>query len=55
MGWVKENLCKPKEDVRGLIICKNKDEKLEYAIKMVGDIINIQLYTIDFKLHSAND
>lgn len=49
MGWVKKNLCKDDEDVKGLIICKDKDEKLEYALEMTRNI-KIKFYRVDFKL-----
>lgn len=49
MGWVKENLCEHDESVRGLIICKEKDKKLEYALKVQPNM-NVKFYTINFKL-----
>ena len=54
MGWVKENLCREGEDVRGLIICKDTDERLVYALEMVRDIIQVKLYSVDFQLADAN-
>lgn len=33
MGWVQENLCKDGEMVKGLIICKDIDSKMAYALK----------------------
>ncbi|RLI75827.1 hypothetical protein DRO97_02355 [Archaeoglobales archaeon] len=50
MGWVKENLCKEGEDVKGLIICKGKDEKLDYALKFVQDTVKLKYYKVDFQL-----
>lgn len=49
MGWVKENLCKDDQEVKGMIICKEADEKLLYALKMVNNI-NLKHYSVDFKL-----
>ncbi len=49
MGWVKENLCDEGQDVSGLIICKDKDDRLEYALKMTQNI-KLQFYKIDFQL-----
>jgi len=49
MGWVKENLAQNNEEVKGLIICKDGDTKLKYAISMVKNI-SIKYYSIDFKL-----
>lgn len=50
MGWVSENLCQPGESVKGLIICKEADEKLKYALKLVGDKIKVSRYVVDFRL-----
>ena len=44
MGWVKENLAQNNEEVKGLIICKDGDTKLKYAISMVKDI-SIKYYS----------
>jgi len=52
MGWVKEKLCKPDQEIRGLIICKNRDEKLMYALKMTPQI-ELKLYSIDFHLSDS--
>lgn len=50
MGWVKENMCESTQSVKGLIICKEVDERLDYAIKAVSDRINIKKYKVDFQL-----
>ena len=49
MGWVKQFLCQSDEDVRGLIICGDSDERLDYALSMVPNI-GIQYYRVDFQL-----
>ncbi|MCJ7445955.1 MAG: PDDEXK nuclease domain-containing protein [Methanotrichaceae archaeon] len=52
MGWVKENLAMndyEKYDVRGIIISKEKDDKLEYALKMLPNT-NVFLYSVSFEL-----
>jgi restriction system protein len=49
MGWVKENLCQKGENVKGLIICKDKDKKLDYALKPTHGI-EVRLYKVDFHL-----
>lgn len=49
MGWVKENLCKNGQSVRGLIICREHDPKLTYALKMTNDI-DVRYYSVSFKL-----
>lgn len=50
MGWVRVKLSKKGEDVRGLIILKDKDTKLEYAIKEISSKVTIKRYNISFKL-----
>ncbi len=52
MGWVKEELAV--EDfndynVSGVIILKKKDDKLEYALKVVSNV-KVFLYTVSFEL-----
>jgi len=49
MGWVKENLATDQETVRGIIIAKEKDEKIEYAIKMIPNI-SLFIYNVSFEL-----
>jgi restriction system protein len=49
MGWVKANLCKEGQDVRGLIICKEPDVRLTYAINMVGNV-KVKYYKVAFDL-----
>ena len=49
MGWVQDNLCKEGEIVRGLIICGEKDDKLDYALKVTPNI-KLKLYKLDFHL-----
>ena len=49
MGWVKEHLCQGGEEVKGLIICQEADERLEYALKMTPNIAH-KRYRVDFHL-----
>ena len=52
MGWIQENrveLGRPTAEVRGLIVCKDKDPRLEYALKMVP-AISTKFYKINFQL-----
>lgn len=49
MGWIKKNLAKNGQKVRGVIICKENDEKMDYAISMIEGI-TIKHYSIDFRL-----
>ncbi|MCK9267067.1 endonuclease NucS [bacterium] len=39
MGWVKVNLCKNNNKVKGLIIAESKDNKLEYALHVVENVV----------------
>lgn len=49
MGWVKSNLCKSDQGVSGIIISKDADHRLEYALKMVPAIQHMR-YEIQFSL-----
>lgn len=49
IGWVKENLAKPEQDVRGIIIAKEVDEALQYTLKNLNNV-SVLTYKIDFKL-----
>jgi len=50
MGWVRKNLCKNGENVRGLIIVRDKDSKLEYALKEISDKVEVKRYNVSFRL-----
>lgn|SRR3989338_7085171 len=50
MGWVKENLCEDDQEVKGMIICKEADDKLKFALKMVNNV-GLKHYSISFELH----
>jgi YhcG PDDEXK nuclease domain len=49
MGWFKKNLCHDGREVKGLIICRDSDPKLSYALEMIKNI-DVRYYTISFKL-----
>ena len=49
MGWVAENLCQQGQDVKGMIICKEPDPRLTYAIRMAKSV-SLKYYRVDFKL-----
>ena len=49
MGWVAENLCKPGQEVYGIIVCKEPDQKLNFALKMLRNV-SVKYYKVDFKL-----
>lgn len=38
MGWVKKNLCKDNQKVRGVIIAESKDNRLEYALTVIPHV-----------------
>lgn len=46
MGWVKENLAKD-SNVRGIIIAQDKDERLQYALKLMPNV-NLFTYSVSF-------
>lgn len=49
MGWVSKNLCKPGQDVRGIVISKKEDTRLSYAIQMLKNV-ELKYYTVAFTL-----
>jgi hypothetical protein len=52
MGWVRDNLCNDGQEVRGRIICKDKDLRLEYAL---GELprVDVKFYVVNFHLSDA--
>ena len=52
MGWVKKNLCKDGQGVRGLVICRDPDPKLSYALEMTSNI-DVRYYSVKFELKEA--
>ena len=54
MGWVKKNLCKGGQSVKGIVICRHSDEKLSYALDVAGEIgIEIRYYGVKFWLNET--
>ena len=49
MGWVKKNLCSDGQMVKGLVICRDHDPKLTYALEMTNNI-DVRYYSVSFKL-----
>lgn len=49
MSWVKENLAKPHSKIRGIIIAKEIDEAMHYAVKDL-DNVSVLTYKVDFTL-----
>ena len=52
MGWVKKNLCTNGQAVRGLVICRDSDPKLSYALEVTNNI-EVRYYSVSFKLREA--
>jgi restriction system protein len=51
MGFVQEYLCDDTQSVKGIVICRDKDVKLDYALRFVGDKVRVKYYHMDFELH----
>jgi RecB family endonuclease NucS len=49
IGWVNENLAKPGQRTRGIIIAKEVDDALRYAVKELENV-RVLTYKVDFKL-----
>jgi hypothetical protein len=49
IGWVKENLCKAGQNVKGMIICRESDMRMSYALMATSNIA-VKYYHVDFKL-----
>lgn len=52
MGWVQENLCVEGQGVKGLVICKERDARLSYALKMIPNV-ELYFYKVHFELTPA--
>jgi hypothetical protein len=52
MGWVKRHLAAPGDRVEGLIIARQPDEKLLYALEMQPQVA-LKLYEVEFRLRAA--
>lgn len=50
IGWVRKNLVKNNEEVHGIIIVRERDPKLEYALEEIKDKVIVKLYKVSFKL-----
>ena len=49
IGWVKNHLAEPNEEVKGLVIAHKTDDALRYALSTVSNV-DLQLYEVDFRL-----
>ncbi len=52
MGWVKQNLCTKGQSVRGIVICREKDTKLLYALGMVNNV-EVKYFRVSFELRDT--
>lgn len=49
INWVKENISEKGQNVRGIIIAKDVDEALSYAVKNL-EHVEVKMYRVDFQL-----
>jgi len=49
MGWVKQHLAHPGEDVRGIIIAGENDERIRYAVAVAPNV-TLYSYRVQFEL-----
>jgi len=49
IGWIAENLAKPGQQVRGIIISQDVADALKYAVKELKNV-SVLTYKVDFKL-----
>ena len=49
MGWVRQHLAGNDESVHGMIICRETDHALHYALYAVSNV-EVQLYEVEFRL-----
>ncbi|HOO50255.1 MAG TPA: endonuclease NucS [Alphaproteobacteria bacterium] len=49
IGWVKAHLAEPGEEINGLVIARQADDALRYALSTLPNI-DLQLYAVDFRL-----
>jgi len=52
MGWVKKNLCASGQAVKGLVVCRDPDPKLSYALEVTNNI-DVRYYSVSFALKVA--
>lgn len=49
IGWIKRNEAHPSEEVKGMIIAGQRDERLEYALETLQDV-SLMTYAVSFEL-----
>ena len=52
MGWAKQNFCLGGQSVKGLIVCRDPDPKLSYALEMTNNL-DVRYYSVSFKLRET--
>ncbi len=52
MGWVKNKMATPGEEIKGLIIAQQPNESLLYALNAIPNV-DLQLYEVEFRLSPA--
>jgi hypothetical protein len=52
IGWVKQHLASKDETVQGMIISRDLDRALQYALRAVPNV-DVQLYEVEFRLRPA--
>ncbi|MCJ7458775.1 MAG: endonuclease NucS [candidate division Zixibacteria bacterium] len=50
IGWVRKNLANKGQKVAGLIITKEEDTRLNYALEPIKDLIQLKFYKISIKI-----
>ena len=53
MSYLKKNLAKSEQGVQGVIVAKDVDDALRYAIEAVPNV-RVMTYRVDFKLRPLN-
>jgi len=54
ISWVKENVAEGNQNVRGIIVAKEIDKALRYAVKGLGNI-KVKTYKVDFHLQAFKE
>jgi hypothetical protein len=49
MGWVGQHLAAKDEPIQGMIICRDADKTLQYALHAVSNV-EVRLYEVEFRL-----
>ena len=49
IGWVKRHLAEAGDEVHGMIICREADDALRYALNAVSNV-ELRLYEVEFRL-----